>query len=391
MVALLRLLPALLATPFRSKSSLEAENAALHQQIIVLRRKFRGLVKFSNADRLFFVWLCRLLPAVTPAMLIIRPDTLVRWLRAGFRRYWRWKSRGRIGRPKMDYERLALIRRMSAENSLWGAPRIRGELLKLGFDVAQSTVAKYMGKRRVPPSQTGRTLLRNHAPDICCYRSLCRAHHQLRTAVWFDRYPDCPTQPRSGQHNGASHSGVGRSPIDRGVPVAGSAATPHPRLRCHLWKRRSETSPLNGDTRLSDRAATALAEPACRTAHRLDPARMSRLRRGHWGSAPAPDPSTLRRLLQLGADTSVAGEGLSAASSCSGDWGDLVILRPRQTSSRLYSDVIFGTQTVPHQRICCVGRPGRRHRGNIHYRQAVPGDDHRSRKTPFLVPSHHRF
>ena len=99
-------------------------------------------------------------------MLIIRPDTLVRWHRAGFRRYWSWKSRSRIGRPKVDYELRALIRRMSAENPLWGAPRIHGELLKLGFGVAQSTVAKNMVKRRGPPSQTWRTFLRNHAPDI---------------------------------------------------------------------------------------------------------------------------------------------------------------------------------------------------------------------------------
>ena len=166
MIALIRLLLVLLAAPFRSKSSLEAENAALRQQIIVLRRKLRGRVKLSNADRLFFVWLYRLFPSVSRAMLIIRPDTLVRWHRAGFRRYWRWKSRGCIGRPRVYRELRALIRQMSAENTLWGAPRIHGELLKLGFEVAQSTVAKYMVKRRGPPSQTWRTFLRNHAPDI---------------------------------------------------------------------------------------------------------------------------------------------------------------------------------------------------------------------------------
>ena len=82
-------------------------------------------------------------------MLIIRHDTLVRWHRAGFRRYWRWYSRGRIGRHKVDRELRALIRRMSAENFTWGAPRIHDELLKLGFEVAQSTVAEYMIKRRL--------------------------------------------------------------------------------------------------------------------------------------------------------------------------------------------------------------------------------------------------
>jgi transposase InsO family protein len=166
MIALIRLVLGLLAAPFRSRSSLEAENAALRQQIIVLRRKLRGRVWLSNGDRLFFVWLYQLFPSITRTILIIRPDTLVRWHRAGFRRYWRWKSRGRVGRPRIDGELRALVRRMSVENVLWGAPRIHGELLKLGFEVAQSTVARYMVKRRGPPSQTWRTFLRNHAPDI---------------------------------------------------------------------------------------------------------------------------------------------------------------------------------------------------------------------------------
>jgi transposase InsO family protein len=98
--------------------------------------------------------------------MIIRPETLVRWHRAGFRRYWRWKSRRRGGRPPIEAELRALIRQMSTENVLWGAPRIHGELLKLGFEVAQSSVAKYMVKRRGLPSQGWRSFLRNHAPEI---------------------------------------------------------------------------------------------------------------------------------------------------------------------------------------------------------------------------------
>jgi hypothetical protein len=97
---------------------------------------------------------------------IIRPETLLRWHRAGFRGYWRWKSRGRGRRPQINTELRVLIRRMSVENPLWGAPRIHGELFKLGFEVAQSSVAKYMVKRRAPPSQGWRAFLRNHAPDI---------------------------------------------------------------------------------------------------------------------------------------------------------------------------------------------------------------------------------
>jgi len=106
------------------------------------------------------------LVSIGPQITIIRPETLVRWHRAGFRRYWRWKSRSFGGRPKIDAELRALIRRMSAENPLWGAARVHGELLKLGFEIAQSSVAKYMVKRCGPPAQGWRTFLRNHAPEI---------------------------------------------------------------------------------------------------------------------------------------------------------------------------------------------------------------------------------
>jgi len=109
-----------------------------------------------------FVWLYRLVPSLLTAAAIIQPDTIVRWHRAGFRSYWRWKSRSCGGRPKVAAEVCSLIRRMSLENSLWGAPRIHGELLKLGVEVAQSTVAAYMAKHRPGSGQTWKTFLRNH-------------------------------------------------------------------------------------------------------------------------------------------------------------------------------------------------------------------------------------
>src|SRR5260370_20136734 len=166
MVALLSLFLNLLISPLKSTGRLEAENAALRQQLAVLQRKVRGRIQFAIGDRLFFILLYRLFPSVIKVMTIVRPDTVVRWHRAGFRRYWRWKSRVRRGRPQISAELRALIRRMSIENPLWGAPRIHGELLKLGFEVAQSSVAKYMVKRGGPPGQGWRTFLRNHAPDI---------------------------------------------------------------------------------------------------------------------------------------------------------------------------------------------------------------------------------
>ena len=155
-----------LASPFKSKVRIEAENAVLRHQLIVLRRRLHGRVRLTNHDRWFLIQLYRWFPSILQVLTIIRPETLVRWHRAGFRCYWRWKSRPLGGRPQIDTELRALIRRMSVENPLWGAPRIHGELLKLGFEVAQSSVAKYMVKRREPPSQGWRTFLRNHAPDV---------------------------------------------------------------------------------------------------------------------------------------------------------------------------------------------------------------------------------
>src|SRR5229473_2840684 len=166
MVALIWFVLTVLASPFKSKSRLEAENTALRHQLIVLRRKVRGRARLSNNDRWFFVQLYRWFPSILEVVTILRPETLVRWHRDGFRRYWRWKSRSRGGRPQIETELRALIRQMSVENLLWGAPRIHGELLKLGFEIAQSSVAKYMVKRCGPPSQSWWTFLRNHAPDI---------------------------------------------------------------------------------------------------------------------------------------------------------------------------------------------------------------------------------
>jgi transposase InsO family protein len=166
MIALLYFVLAVLAAPFKSKSRLEAENAVLRHQLIVLRRKVQGRVRLTNNDRWFFIQLYRWFPSILQVLTIFRPETLVRWHRAGFRCYWRWKSRSRGGRPQIETDLRALIRQMSMENPLWGAPRIHGELLKLGFEVAQSSVAKYMAKRHGSPGQGWRTFLRNHAPDI---------------------------------------------------------------------------------------------------------------------------------------------------------------------------------------------------------------------------------
>jgi len=159
MIGLLCLFLALLASPFTSKSGLEAENVALRHQLIVLRRKVQGRVRLTNNDRWFFIQLYRWFPSILQVPTIIRPETLVRWHRVGFRAWWRWKSRPRGGgQPKTPLEIRRLIRDISLANPLWAAPRIHGELLKLGFEVARSNVAKYIVKRRGPPNQGWRAL-----------------------------------------------------------------------------------------------------------------------------------------------------------------------------------------------------------------------------------------
>src|SRR5919199_4153674 len=166
MIGLVSLLVHFVLALFKSRQRLEAENAMLRQQLIVLARRTPKRPRLSSADRLVFICLYRLVPSILDALVILKPETVLRWHRAGLRAFWRYKSRSRGGRPKIPAEIRALIREMSQANPLWGAPRLHGELLKLGINLAQSTVAKYRVRRRGPPSQSWATFLRNHAPQI---------------------------------------------------------------------------------------------------------------------------------------------------------------------------------------------------------------------------------
>ena len=147
-------------------SSAEADNLALHHQVAVLQRQIGHSPKLTRWDRLLFAPLYRFQPSVLQSISIVQPETVVRWHRAGFRLFWKFKSRAKAGRPRVREEVRALIREISIANPLWGSPRIHGELLKLGIDVSQSTVANYMVRGRHPPSQGWLTFLRNHADGI---------------------------------------------------------------------------------------------------------------------------------------------------------------------------------------------------------------------------------
>src|ERR1700722_9831879 len=157
---------------FRSRASLEAENTILRHQLNVLRRQSPKRPTFGVLDRLIFAGLYCLAPKVLGALAIVKPETVIKWHRAGFRSYWRWKSRRRGGRPTVAPEIRKLIREMSIANPLWGAPRIHGELLKLAIDIGQTSVAKYIAQAKRPaiprledvPSQS----CRRHLPRWIC-------------------------------------------------------------------------------------------------------------------------------------------------------------------------------------------------------------------------------
>jgi hypothetical protein len=302
MVALLSLFLNLLISPLKSTSRLEAENAALRQQLVVLQRKVRGRIQFALGDRLFFMLLYRLVPSVLKVMTIVRPETVVRWHRAGFRRYWRWKSRVRGGRPPVSAELRALIRQMSLENVLWGAPRIQGELLKLGFTVAQSTVAKYMVKRDDPSGQSWGTFLRNHAPHIAAMDLFA-----VPTIGFIQLYVLVIVRLARRE---LALIDVTRYPTGEWIAQQITEAFPWNEVPRYLVRDQDAIYGAAVARRLramgiqADCARVAMAERVRRETDRHDPTGMcrppDRVRRG----SSAPDPSRVCRLLQWLADPS---------------------------------------------------------------------------------------
>src|SRR6184192_3205652 len=182
MIEFLRLILHIIASFFKPRTKLVAEILVLRQQLNVLRRQVSKRPQLSNTDRFLFVWLYRWFPSVLSAIAILRPETIIRWHRAGFQSYWRERSRKPVGRPRISAELRNLIGAMSRANHLWGAPHIHGELLKLGFTIAQSTVARYM-YRGWPPSQGWRTFLTNHVDGIAGNRPLRAADDSVPAAL----------------------------------------------------------------------------------------------------------------------------------------------------------------------------------------------------------------
>jgi putative transposase len=150
-----------------TRVALHAEILALRHQLLVLQRSTRGhRLRLRPADRVLWAWLSHLWSGWRNSLRIVRPETVIAWNRKGFRLYWAWKSRAQLGRPTATHEIRTLIRKMSLSNPRWGAPRIHGELLKLGIDIGETTVAKYMVRPRRPSSQTWKTFLKNHMHNL---------------------------------------------------------------------------------------------------------------------------------------------------------------------------------------------------------------------------------
>ena len=206
----------------------------LRQQINVLRRANPKRLRFASIDRLIWGGICRLFPKMYDRLAIVRPDTVIRWHRAGFRLYWRWRSRRCYGRPTVSLEVRRLIREMSIVNPLWGAPRIHGELLKLGIDIGQTSVAKYMARRRGPPEW-----IANQLTEACGWEQIPRYLIRDRDGAYGEIFlrrvrsigiRDRPTSPRSPWQNACAERLIGsirREYIDH-VVVFGE------RHLCHL-------------------------------------------------------------------------------------------------------------------------------------------------------------
>jgi len=215
---------------FRSSQSIQAEILVLRQQLGVLRLRAPKRVRVSFWNRVIFVTLYRLCPSILDSIHIVRPETVLRWHRQGFKAYWRWKSGGRGGRPKINKKIQELIRRISRENPLWGAPLVHGELLLLGYKVAQTTVAKYMVRHpHRSGGQSWKVFLENHRDGIASMDFVTHANDRLQASL----LPDNP-RPRSTKDHPLygdddTDGRVGRAPTLGGVSLGRSAELSHPR------------------------------------------------------------------------------------------------------------------------------------------------------------------
>src|SRR2546425_3656398 len=269
MSLVLALLGALRAA-LRTRTDLTLENLALRQQLALLRRRSKR-PKFGLLDRAFWMWLSQWWTRWSEVLHVVKPQTVIRWHRQSFRAFWTWKSRrGRVGRPRVGGELADLVRTMALANPLWGAPRIHGELLKLGFDVSQRTVARLMPRRPkpiadmedVPPKPRRRP---------CLSRFLRRADCDIPNPLRV-RGPAAPSPAsRALQRHGLAHCRLDGAANCRSLSRRFGATLSPPRSRQHLRWRVSATGEGHVHRRGSLVTTVPLAEPLRRTTHRHPP------------------------------------------------------------------------------------------------------------------------
>ena len=228
---------------FRSRASLEAEILILRHQLNIQRRQSPKRLNFSTLDRLIFAGLYRLAPSVLRALAILKPETVIRWHRAGFRSYWRWKSRHRGGRPTVPLEIRELIREMSIANPLWGAPRIHGELLKLGIEIGQTSVAKYRERPAIPgledvPPQS----CRRHRGD----GSVRRTDDLISLALWLVNHGAWSTTGFMVWRYRASDRRMDRKSDHASVRLEAGPSLSDPRPGRGLWRSLYSKSSIHG-------------------------------------------------------------------------------------------------------------------------------------------------
>ncbi len=255
---LCRLIGWMVVDLIRSRATLEAEIWTLRQQINVLRRGAPRKLSFCAVDRMIFVGLYRMFPKICDALAIVKPDTVVRWHRAGFRLYWRWKSGPCSGRPTVPPEIRKLIREMSIANPLWGAPRIHGELLKLGIEIGQTSVAEKrpaISRLADVPSQS----CRRHRRD----GSVRRADNLISFAL---RLVDCGAWPTADfvvWRHGASDLRMDRKSDHGSLRLGTSSPISDPRPGWGLWRGLHPKTSINGHSRSTNVAAVTLAKRIC--------------------------------------------------------------------------------------------------------------------------------
>jgi hypothetical protein len=319
MLKLKRSIVSRLAHRFRSRAVVELENLALRHQLHVLRRQRPGRLRLFTFDRLLWVLLYRLWPRCLETMVLVKPATVIQWHRQGFRLFWRWRSRS--GRPSVEREIRGLIRQMSSANPLWGAPRIHGELLKLGIEVSQATVAKYMLRRRGTPSQNWRSFLRNHAQGIAAIDMFVVASASFRLLyVMIILAHDRRTIVSAAVHR-ASDRSLALAPSDRSLSVGHGAPVFAARPRRIVWLGVSQSSRSNEHHGSHHGTAITLAERLRRARERIDTARVSGSPRDLQRASSAPRHVFVRRLLPTHPHASFARQGLprlsgDSASQC---------------------------------------------------------------------------